>query len=105
MAEMKPCAGVWLEGSHAWVTWCSMCVCLLARMHHCDGKSRHIALNCGALFFFVHPMAKPPVEGANTLLPSGVAFILPKAFSVPNADSDEPFELESLAGAADGAIA
>ena len=57
------------------------------------------------LFFFVHPMAKPPVEGANTLLPSGVAFILPKAFSVPNADSDEPFELESLAGAADGAIA
>ena len=46
-----------------------MCVCLLARMHHCDGKSRHIALNWGALFFFVHPMAKPSWRPAPRYLP------------------------------------
>ena len=80
-----------------------MCACLRA----CIIAMARVAISLliVAPCFFVHPMAKPPVEGANTLLPSGVAFILPKAFSVPNADSDEQFELESLAGAADAATA
>ena len=70
-----------------------------------DIKTLSVLLKYAPTLKPIFILAAKEDEEADTLVPAGVAFILPKAFSVPNADSDEPFELESLAGAADAATA